>query len=149
MSNVETARKVAEWLASLSGANGIAYSDIVPVEVTIANKVYCGCRYTVTYSDKRKDVRYYIIGDLPELYKKRQNNTCFRFEKDGSDWYIAGFFNKQWMSKNGYPVDPEKEKYHPFGEWWGLHEWSHQGSAIDDGERFRYKRHPITVVEIS
>jgi len=135
---------VVAYLASLGHL-----SNIKPVSVTISGVTYEGAEYdrTNTYTAEMDGVRrgqfkagdtytdhaIYLVGALP-AYRLRSNKTCFTFEGDARDWYIASYMKAENLS-------PQNAEFHPFGVTFMLMPWDlPSGEKIDHYEEKPYVR---------
>jgi hypothetical protein len=129
--------EITKWIASLPGV-----LEAAPCQVTIQGETWEACRYKREFEagpgarNPGKYVRDAImcVGHLPKAKQKHPRSVCFPFE--GKDWYVAGHSSTE-----------AKNEYQPFGYFFMLMPWDIPDSKIDDGERFTYKRFPMTVVK--
>lgn len=140
----EKAIEVTDWLARIGAksVNGVSFACVSPVKVTLKDEVFFGAQYLLLYDKHPPSARFYLLGDLPKTYKKRKA-TCYVFRNKPNDWFVSGWYNKEWLRKHGYPSTPDKD-IHPFGDYFSLGEWTAEG-GIELGESKKYSRHPSSV----
>ena len=114
-------QEVADWLSSLPGVTGVS-----PATLTIGKQTWQGAVYT--QFGRRW---YYLVGELPKSTPK----TCYRFNGDSRDWYVACYMQR-FAS-----LDEFQKRYHPFGNHWCLFAWDAPGK-IDDYET-PYRRQEV------
>jgi hypothetical protein len=122
MQNME---KLVAYLSALPNCSGVK-----PVKVSLGRATYEGAQYVD--SNFGTTPRLYLIGDLPKSYLRRRK-TCYTFEGDSRDWYIAGYMTADRMTEKFAP-------YHPCGANVLLCAWDSPQGSIDSHEEKRYTR---------
>jgi hypothetical protein len=146
--SMKVANEVAKWLRSLPDM-----AKVKACVVEIDGQVFEGAYYeaTMRYTSNMKIVldgkvkagdpytrrSVYLVGDLPNVYRKRRK-TCFVIPGEDHEWYISSYSDKRAIS------DDRTSEFHPFGLSFQLAPWEHL-SKIDDFARHAYTRVPVTV----
>lgn len=155
---VVVAHRVADWLRGL-GNSMMVKDDIRPIKIEINGETFYGAIYghleppTEKCPESKHEYRMYLVGDLPKGYMK-SDKFCYVIPEgagdffQAGDWYVAGFLNQKWKKKHRQPETTADilQKYHPFGDNFGLHRWSTpDGTLIDTCEDKPYTRRPLSV----
>ena len=122
---------LCEYLTSLDCV------DVAPIRLKIGKTTYEGARYR--QNDETRE-RIYLLGELPRE-KIRREATCFRFENDSRDWYVACYMPKENFK-------PENARFHPFGINFMLMPWD-ISEPIDRYNYWRGEHKPYTRVAIN
>lgn len=128
----EQHQKLVDW-ANNSWPN---VTKITPIRLILKNQTWEGVRYldwiNVGKNNPgipRKDYSYYILGELPKIYRK-SNKICFVMPDSNFEYYIAGYYQES---------DKAFEAYHPCGKNWLLMPWT-SNEPIDLYSQKEYTR---------
>lgn len=134
-----TAQDTVRWLVDVGNQRTASLigriTEVEAVEVTLGKETFQGARYR-----QDGDVRFYLLGELPKEKKRHPRSVCWTM--DGNDWYVACYYQDSGSEHSAY------QELQPFGHNFILMMWdvvACKGAKIDTGERWTYKRFPMSV----
>ena len=146
--NLNTETAVEIWIETLRKSEGVAQDSIQFNKVIVTDAKggkWAGliAKFTQTWKsswypyEDREDVttKIWLFDNCPQRMLKPQNQ-CWQ-DKDGVDWYAACY-----MPLNDNPRKPDPEYAWVMKPWQGKYL---EGSKIDDGQRYPYKRTQLTI----
>lgn len=131
---------LVDWMRSLPHT-----SEVRACRVRIRGKEWEGVEYWQSPNPLDAEPapaarRLYLLGNVPPV--ERRGNVAYRFEGDGRDWYLAGYFG-QVGGRGILDQAGQSNEYHPYGAIFQLFAWDHSdGRRIDSYEERPYKRVP-------